>query len=61
MWNLMAKIATKKLAQEFILLQQSLSESEEIKSLLESNAAKELKNIAASFPAVKAYNRPRPR
>ena len=50
--RLMAKIATQKISpRELILLQQSLSESEEIKSLLESNAAKELKNIADQLPA----------
>ena len=50
--RLMAKIATQKISpRELILLQQSLSESEEIKSLLESNAAKELKNIAAQLPS----------
>ena len=50
--RLMAKIATQKISpRELILLQQSLSESEEIKSLLESNAAKELKNVADQLPA----------
>ena len=49
--RLMAKIATQKISpRELVLLQQSLEESSQIKTLLETNSNKELNTVAAQLP-----------